>query len=630
MAGRIRDEDIALVRERSPIATVVGEHLALRNAGGSELKGLCPFHDEKSPSFHVSPQRGYYHCFGCGEGGDVITFVEKVEHLSFTEAVERLAARANIELRYEGGSAAPRQQHGQRTRLVEAHAAAQEFYAGQLTESVEGKIGRDFLTERGFDAAAAAAYSVGYAPSGWDTLVRHLTARGFSRAELTTAGLAREGQRGAIDRFRGRLVWPIRDITGDVIGFGARRLREDDSGPKYLNTPETPLYKKSSVLYGVDLAKKEIARQHQAVIVEGYTDVMACHLSGVATAVATCGTSFGAEHISVLRRLLMDQDEFRGEVVFTFDGDAAGQKAALRAFADDQRFVSQTFVAVEPAGLDPCDLRLAHGDAAVRDLIARRVPLFEFAIKSTLGRHNLEIPEGRVAALAAAAPLVGQIRDRSLRPEYARRLAGWLGMEVEPVMTRVAELAGGSANQPGRAAPVAPAQRRSEGAPSTSSRPRPDDPALWVEREALKIAVQRPTLAGPVFDDLDPDVFTEPAYASVHKAVAGAGGMSGASTGEAWVTRLREEAADDQVRSLVTELAVEPVRSSGEIDARYCDAVLARLQEMAVVRRVTELKSRVQRLNPVEAAEEYNRLFGELIALEALRRGLRERSLGTL
>ncbi|MDQ6650752.1 MAG: DNA primase, partial [Actinomycetota bacterium] len=463
MAGRIRDEDIALVRERSPIATVVAEHLALRNAGGSELKGLCPFHDEKSPSFHVSPQRGYYHCFGCGEGGDVITFVEKVEHLSFTEAVERLAARANVELRYEGGSAAPRQQHGQRTRLVEAHAAAQEFYVGQL-ESAEAKIGRDFLTERGFDSSAAAAYSVGYAPAGWDTLVRHLTARGFSRAELTTAGLAREGQRGAIDRFRGRLVWPIRDITGDVIGFGARRLREDDSGPKYLNTPETPLYKKSSVLYGVDLAKKEIARQHQAVIVEGYTDVMACHLAGVATAVATCGTSFGAEHISVLRRLLMDQDEFRGEVVFTFDGDAAGQKAALRAFADDQRFVSQTFVAVEPAGLDPCDLRLAHGDAAVRDLIARRVPMFEFAIKSTLSRHNLEIPEGRVAALAAAAPLVGQIRDRSLRPEYARRLAGWLGMEVEPVMSRVAEVAGGSANQPGHGRAVAPAQRRPDAA----------------------------------------------------------------------------------------------------------------------------------------------------------------------
>ena len=179
-----------------------------------------------------------------------------------------------------------------------------------------------------------------------------------------------QGQRGVYDRFRGRLIWPIRDISGDVIGFGARKLFEDDQGPKYLNTPETPLYKKSQVLYGVDLAKQEIARRFQAVIVEGYTDVMACHLAGVETAVATCGTAFGEEHIKVLRRLLMDQSEFRGEVVFTFDGDAAGQKAALKAFEGDQKFVTQTFVAVEPDGLDPCELRQHKGDAAVRDLVA--------------------------------------------------------------------------------------------------------------------------------------------------------------------------------------------------------------------------------------------------------------------
>src|SRR4051812_37291238 len=344
------------------------------------MKGLCPFHDEKSPSFHVTPSRGLFHCFGCQEGGDVIAFVQKIDHLSFTEAIERLAARANIELHYEQGGAAPRQQQGERQRLISAHAAAAEFYAEQLA-APEARVGREFLAQRGFDQAAAEQFSVGFAPDDWDQLVRHLRGRGFSDKELLLGGLAREGQRGPIDRFRGRLLWPIRDITGDVIGFGARRLLESDPvQAKYLNTPDSPLYKKSTVLYGVDRAKREIARRRQAVVVEGYTDVMACHLAGVPTAVASCGTAFGADHIKVLRRLLMDQDEFRGEVIFTFDADTAGRKAALRAFADDQKFVAQTFIAIAPEGLDPCDLRLQRGDTAVRDVVAQRVPMFEFAI----------------------------------------------------------------------------------------------------------------------------------------------------------------------------------------------------------------------------------------------------------
>jgi DNA primase len=622
MAGRIRDEDIALVRERSPIADVVGEHLALRSAGGSELKGLCPFHDEKSPSFHVAPQRGFYHCFGCGEGGDVITFVTKIEHLTFAEAVELLAKRANVELRYEQGGAAPSRQQGVRTRLVEAHRAAAEYFSAQLAESAEAGAGRDFLAARGFDLTVAATYGVGYAPQSWDTLVRHLGGRGFSREELLAGGLASTGRQGPIDRFRGRLVWPIRDITGETIGFGARRLREEDTGPKYLNTPETPIYKKSSVLYGVDLAKKEIARSFQAVIVEGYTDVMACHLAGVPTAVATCGTAFGSEHIAVLRRLLMDQDEFRAEVIFTFDGDAAGQKAALRAFADDQRFVTQTFVALEPGGLDPCDLRLAKGDAAVRDLIASRVPLFEFVIRSALARHNLEIPEGRVQALHAAAPVVAAIRDRSLRPEYARRLAGWLGMDIDVVVARIAEVAGPAGRKP------SPVDRMAGPAAAGESRPRADDPVLWVERESLKLALQQPVLAGPVFDALDPAVFTSPAYASVHKAVEAAGGVTSATDAHAWVAGVAAAAPDDTVRSLVTELAVEPVRTTGDAEPRYVTEVLARLQEMAVTRQVQELKSRLQRINPVEETAVYNRLFGELIGLEQHKRTLREQALG--
>jgi DNA primase len=633
VAGRIRDEDIALVRERSAIADVVGERVTLRNTGGS-LMGLCPFHEERTPSFHVTPARGLFYCFSCNAGGDVFEFLMRLDHLSFTEAVEQLAARAGIQLRYVEGGYTARGQGGQRTRLLEAHRLAAEFYAAQLA-TPEAKVGREFLAARGFDEQAWRVFAVGYARQDWDALTRHLRGRGFTDKELIIGGLAREGQRGPIDRFRGRLVWPIRDIAGDVVGFGARRLYEDDTGPKYLNTPETPLYKKSQVLYGVDLAKREIARRMRAVVVEGYTDVMACHLAGVPTAVATCGTAFGGDHIRILRRLLMDQNEFRGEVIFTFDGDEAGQKAAMRAFADEQRFVAQTYVAVEPTGLDPCELRLAHGDAAVRDLVARRVPLFEFAIRSTLQRYDLDTAEGRVGALRAAAPVVASIRDKSLRPEYTRSLAGWLGMEVEAVSAAVGSAGQATVrNRSTRRPPEPGAGEARPGIPRQQgprpNRPDPADPALQVEREALKLAIQRPDLGAGTFADATADLFQAAAYASVREAIRAAGGTGAVVPGGDWVTRLREAAADDDVRTLVTELAVEPLRHDGEADERYADAVYARLLELAATRRITELKSKLQRLSPVDATPSYNKLFGELIALEAHRRELRERAIGGL
>ena len=631
MAGRINDEDIALVRERSPIADVVGGQVGLRNAGGGSLKGLCPFHDEKSPSFNVNPSKGFFYCFGCGENGDVIDFVMKTDHLTFAEAIERLASRAGVTLRYEQGGSVPRQQQGRRTRLVEANLAAEEFYSAQLADSPEAAVGRRFLAERGFDADAARMFGVGYAPKGWDVLVKHLRARRFTDDELEAAGLAKPGQRGLLDRFMGRLLWPIRDISGDVVGFGARRLFDDDRiEAKYLNTPETTIYKKSQLLYGLDIAKKEIARRAQAVIVEGYTDVMACHVAGVPTAIATCGTAFGSEHVKVLRRLLMDQNSFHGEVIFTFDGDAAGQKAAQRAYDDqDQNFTTQTFVAVEPDGLDPCDLRLQKGDEAVRELVARRVPLFEFAVRSALDRHDLESAEGRVAALHAAAPAVVRIRDRALRHEYGRRLAGWLGMDVETVMTALAA----DARNPAAAGPGGPVRVR-QGAPEepvtapvASTRPDPRDPSLMVEREILKLALQFPQLAGPVYDGLDPSVFSAAPYAAVHVAVQAAGGTSTAKSGEEWVTAVRAHALNDTVRSLVAELAVDPAHFATEPDRRYAGEQLVAIQVAAVNRQVNALKGRLQRVNPLEATEQYNRLFGELIALEQYGIALRERAI---
>jgi DNA primase len=611
VAGRIRDESIQLVRERASIEQVIIEAgVQLKNAGGGRMKGLCPFHDEKTPSFNVNPANGYYMCFGCGESGNVISFVTKHDHMTFPEAVEHLARRYGVDLQYEEGGAAARSTTSQRSRLIEAHKEAAAFYGEQLG-GPEATTARQFLAERGFDQAAAQAYGVGYGPKGWDALVTHLRAKGFQPQELITAGLAGQSRTGGlIDKFRGRLLWPIHDIGGEVIGFGARKLYDDDNGPKYLNTSETPIYKKSSVLYGLDVAKKEIARRRQAVVVEGYTDVMACHLAGVPTAVATCGTAFGADHIAVIRRLLMDQDEFRGEVIFTFDGDAAGQKAALKAFGDDQRFVAQTFIAVSPGGMDPCELRLAKGDVAVSDLVASRVPLVEFAIRAGLANFDLESAEGRVQGLKHAAPLVAKIKDRSLRPEYARRLAGWLGMEVEQVTATVAELTGQPVRRPAAA-------------------PQADAALVRLEREALKLAVQAPFAVAPIFDELHEDVFTDEAMKHVQEAIAKAGGVSTSAGGETWVAQLLEEAPDDLVRTTIMALAVEAPLTDWELP-RYGQATLSQLQMHAATRMVAELKGKLQRMNPLEQPEAYNRTYADLMRLETTARAFREAGISDL
>ena len=645
MAGRIRDEDIAAVRERSPIDEVVGEYLQLRNAGGGSLKGLCPFHDEKTPSFNVTPARGLFYCFSCAEGGDAIRFVQKIDGLSFVEAVERLAARAGVDLRYEQGGYVPGQEQSQRRRLIDAHRAAADYYAERLGGS-DAAPARAFLAERGFELADVQRFGVGYSPKAWEDLTRHLRGRGFTDSELITAGLSREGNRGTRDRFRGRLMWPIRDLSGDVIAFGARKLDPEDDGPKYLNTPETSLFRKSTVLYGADLAKREIAQRRQAVIVEGYTDVMACYLAGVPTAVATCGTSFGEDHIKVLRRLIMDSDSFSGEVIFTFDGDAAGQRAAQRAFGMEAKFATQTYVTVEPNGLDPCDLRLAHGDGAVRDLVARRVPLFEFAIKGVLGRHDLNTTEGQLAALDEAAPILARIKDQGLRTRYAVNLDRWLGlMDERFVLARVRAHAGDTGparrrpgqdrGQPGRGGQPgsfgANGNGRGNGGSRGDAGPPYDlgDPVIVAEREALKLAVQRPALCGPEFDALGADAFTAPVHQSVFTLIAACGGTtSGGSSPRQWVARLREEAPNERAQAYVTALAVEPLQSTREPDAKYADVLLAKVGELAVSREITSVKARLQRMNPVEEQAGYNRMFGDLVGLEKRRKALLDRAAG--
>ncbi|HEY0247706.1 MAG TPA: DNA primase [Gryllotalpicola sp.] len=598
MPGLIRHSDIEEVKARTNIADVVGEYVSLKPAGIGSMKGLCPFHDERSPSFHVRPQLGYYHCFGCGESGDVYKFLQTIDHLPFAETVERLAARIGYPLTYEDGGNAS-EDRGTRARILAANKAAEEFYTARLT-APDAEPGRRFLGERGFDAAAAARFGVGYAPKSWDELTSHLKTKGFSIDELAAAGLVSQNDRGgAYDRFRGRVIWPIRDVTGTTLGFGARRLFDDDKGPKYLNTPETAVFHKAQVLYGLDVAKREVGRSKSVVVVEGYTDVMACHLAGVTTAVATCGTAFGADHVRLLRRILGDEGG-EGQVVFTFDPDAAGQKAAERSFTvlQEQRIAAQTYVAVGPDGLDPCDLRLARGDRAIVQMISDKKPMFEFMLRQLVGRFDLDTVEGRVAALRAGAPVVAGIRDAALRPGYTRELARMVGSELAEAQGAVR-----SATNRSRAADAAPPEPAGEASaapalPAVTLADLGRDPVTVTERQALMAVLQLPNAVGvELVGRALQSRFSNPTLDLVKSAIAANADAFGASD---WFTRIRDE-LPEQFRPVVEQLAMAPIPERNEDAAKvWARAIVISLIEKDMITFKAELQSRLQRTDPAD------------------------------
>ncbi len=621
MPGLIRRSDIDEVRSRTNIADIVGDFVTLKSAGVGSLKGLCPFHEERSPSFHVRPQAGLYHCFGCNEGGDVFSFLQKMDHVTFAEAVERLAGRLGYELHYEDGGQAS--DHGNRARLLAANAAAEKFFQAQLATPA-AQIGRDFLGARGFDAAAADRFGIGFAPKSFSALGDALKKQGFTPDELTASGLLSTGDRGnAYDRFRGRLIWPIRDVTGQTIGFGARKLLgdDDDKGPKYLNTPETAVYHKSQVLYGLDLARRDIARGKQVVVVEGYTDVMACHLAGVTTAVATCGTSFGVDHIKIIRRVLGDVDNSdtagTGEVVFTFDPDEAGQKAASRAFAEEQRFAAQTFVAVAPDNLDPSDLRTQRGDEAVRKLIADRKPMFEFMIRRVLARFDLETVEGRVSALRAAAPVVAGIRDRSLGAGYVRNLAGWLGMDPAEVGRTVR-----AATSTRPSSPASAPETDAEGTPAAARLlDLPADVETRMERDALLVILQRPQAIGRELLERAVSVRMRSSILDVVRD----GVATAIDTWDRpdWIARVAD-AVPSRYAGLVEQLGVAPIPETREANLdRYARAQVADLVAVDLSRRKADLQGASQRAAAEGDTERARRIQVEIAALEVERRKLR-------
>lgn len=600
--SKIRDTDVTLVKNTARIQDIVSAFVNLKPAGPGSLKGLCPFHDEKTPSFHVTPARGFFYCFGCQESGDVVTFLQKMEGLNFVESIEKLAKHYSIVLHYEEGTSSKSNSSSLRARIVAAHELAIRFYVSHLKDQA---VATSYLKERGFGEEVWKDFEIGYSPEGWDGFLRHALAQGFTNDELLAAGLLSQGSRGTYDRFRGRLMFPIRDLSGEAVGFGARKLHDKDDGPKYLNTPETAVYKKSQLLYGMDRARKSVSQSQQVVIVEGYTDVIACHLAGITNAVATCGTAFGIEHIRIMRRLLHDDVASQSQVIFTFDGDEAGKKAALKAFGEDQKFVAQTYVAIEPSGLDPCELRQQHGDEGLRNLLSRKVPMFEFVIRHNLSQYDLNIAENRAAALAQCAPIVATIKDPVLRAEYVRNLAGWLGVDHELVKRATSSK---SASRPDTAAKV------DLGYDVKIVEHR-------VEFEALKVVLQYPDEAAEWYQSVEADAFTSPALRHLHRLMFESFQLHDFQPTHVW--------SDELVHNnpIAAQMIVEPlqIRESQSISV-YVQSVLSRLLELDAGRRISNLKSQVQRAP--EGSDEQSELFAQLIALEETRRYYKDHSRG--
>jgi len=596
VAGRIRDESIAEVREATDVVALVAEYVTLRPGGGTRMKGLCPFHQEKTPSFTVDSTRRLWHCFGCSQGGDAIDFLMRQETLSFTEAVERLAHRAGIELRYEGRSAGERGSMGRKSRLVAAHAEAVEFYHRALVESPDGRNARAYLSSRGMDRAVAERFRLGWAPGrSWDALVGHLRNKGFRPEELTEAGLARTGGRGLRDAFHARVLFPIFDVAGDPVAFGGRLLDVDEGrGPKYVNTAETAIWHKGRALYALNWAKAEIVKAGFAVVVEGYTDVVACHQAGVAQAVATCGTALRAEHFKLLSR-------FTGKVVLSFDADAAGSTAVERGIREWIGTPEATFsahVIVVPGGADPAEYIASRGVDAFRTLVAEAEPLVRWWLDRNLARHQLVTPEERRRAAQDVIPIIQGVPDYGQRTGYARYVVQRLHLDEAEYRAIVAG--------------QAPARPQVE----VKAPPRSRSPQARVECEALKFALQHPDWTAEAAERWAPDWFSTPGTVAAFTALTEAGGPGKP------LEAVLEAAATETDRRFLRGLAVEAFAATE--NRGYADEVFRRLEELRLTRVIDQLKGTLQRMNPVERPHEYTRVFEELIALEARRRALRE------
>lgn len=614
MAGRINDEDIQALRERANIAAVIGEYTTLKRAG-SRLKGLCPFHSEKTPSFTVDPSRNLFHCFGCGQGGDAYAFLQKIEALSFPESVERLARLSGYELRYEELSPGQRKALGRRTRLVEVVETAAQFFTSQLA-SPAGAPARDYLASRGLSEDDAAHFRLGWAPDAWDDLVRHLRDSGFDQDEVIEAGLATKGSRGgAIDRFRGRVIFPIVERGGrDVVAFGGRVIPgqalstgpREGAPPKYINSSETEVYKKSETLYALNWARAAIQSERTALVVEGYMDVIGLHLAGVRNVVATCGTALTADHFRHL-------EKFTSRVVLALDADEAGFAAAERArVLAEEVGVREVGVLPLPPGKDPADLA-ASGKEAVMEALGETKTAVEFQIEHLLRGAQVDTPEGQVEAYRRTFPLLAQLDDRFLRFTYVRDIvapavrlsADLIEAELDDHLAERGEATQERRQTRQRDERAAVAQL---GGVSGGGR----DPQMHLERQVLQAALQHAELLPVQWKRVSAEDFTAPASKMLHAAIVEA------PSGD--LEAILAALPDDDSRSRVRALALSD--TTVEQDPAHLAELVSRLRAATVRRQIDAVRAELARVNTATDPERGRELLARHDELERARREL--------
>lgn len=558
----IVDEDVARVKEMTDAVQVVGEHVGLKKVG-RRWTGLCPFHAEKSPSFHLNAEEGLWYCFGCQAKGDIISFVREIEHLDFVEAVERLASRAGIQLRYDHGAEGRDRQ--KREPLYEAMERAVEYYHQRLLSGPDAAPARGYLRSRGYDGQIVRKFRIGWAPDEWNALARHLDV-GDSILRDTGLGFVNRMNRRQ-DAFRARVMFPILDNRGRAIAFGGRRL-EGGEGPKYKNSADTVLYAKSRTLYGLNWAKGEIVTSGEAVVCEGYTDVIGLHQAGVPQAVATCGTALTEEHIRMLRN-------FARRVVLAYDADAAGQAAAERFYEWEKKLDLDLAVVSFPAGSDPGDMA-RRDPPGLKKAVSEARSFLGFRLDRVLEAADLRSNEGRARGATAAMQVISEHPDPLVRDQYLMEVADRTRLEPE----RLRELARGSR----RAAGPAPAPARVGAASGSRQEQAPAGRAArrGPELEALGLlAHRREEIEGLLHENL----FSDDLYAAAYVAL-----RSAASIGEAL------EAADPGAAALLQRIAVE----EAEADPADVAALLARSSAM---RRLAELEAEARHSeNPGEIA----------------------------
>jgi len=570
--------DIDRVREATDLVELISEVTKVKRSGRSHM-AVCPFHEEKTASMSVDPARGLYHCFGCGKGGDVFSFIQETQGVDFGDALELLARRAGITLVRDAADA---QRRGRRGAAVEAIRKAIEVYHDRLKRAPEAGPARAYLRNRGYDLAIIDEWKIGFAGIDWDTLTKELRAGGVEDRALIDAGLSRRGRHGLFDVFRGRLMFPIHDLRGDPVGFGGRKIEEVDRNStnnpdaKYVNSADSIVYHKAQILFGLDRARREISDESPAVVVEGYTDVIAMHLAGVKTAVATCGTALGDGHFDLLRR-------FSEKVVLAFDSDEAGSRAALRGdeLESPFRLDLDLRVAVMPDGLDPADLvQQARSDELAAAVKAAR-PLLERRIEHEVSRHDLSGPEGRARALHAAAVQVRRVNDQIARREYSRFVARLVGVDLEAAEAAV------EGERTGR--------RRTE---SDTSRP-----LDRIEAELLRVLLIDPSQV----EGLTVEDFSDDRLRSAFAAIAD--DLGSAPAGQPVdLSRV----ADEQSQSLLRSLAMDdrPLPSAPEM--------LSRVRERRLEVEIDDLQRKLADMEPGTTAHTDN--LRRLIALQQEKR----------